>query len=100
MLPPELLTPNNLLSTAFVGIGLALGAAIVYVRKNLLTPTQTKTTDLIIAGGQVWDPAKLDDFKKDVKRMADALEQMAALSYERSRAEALEEKIMSTLDAL
>ena len=37
-LPPDLLTPNNLLLTSFVGIGLAIGAAVVYVKKNLLMP--------------------------------------------------------------
>jgi len=100
MLPPELLTPNNLLYTAFVGAGLAIGAAIVYIRKNLMTPTQTKPTDLIVAGGSFFDHAKVDDFKADVKRIAVALEEMAKLRREQSQEEEMEERMMRIFEKL
>ena len=100
MFPKELLTPDNLLLTSFVGIGLAIGAAVVYVRKNLLMPSQAKATDLIVAGGSFFDSAKLDDMKADIKRIADALENMAELRRELAKEEAMEERMASMLKRL
>ena len=100
MLPPELLTPGNLLLTSFIGLGLAVGAAIVYVRKNLLTPTQAKTTDVIVAGGSVIDMSEFRAFRQDITRCADALEELAQLRREQSREEELEEKMLTLLERL
>lgn len=99
-MPPELLTPGNLLVTAATAIGLAVGAAIVYVRKNLLTPTQTKTTDLIVAGGSLIDMNEFREFRKDITRCAQALEELARLRREQSREEELEEKMLNLLERI
>lgn len=99
-LPPELLTPNNLLLTSFVGIGLAIGAAVVYVKKNLLMPSQAKPTDLIVAGGSFFDNAKLDELKADIKRIAVALEDMAEFRRELAKEEAMEERMATMLKKL
>jgi len=99
-LPPELLTPNNLLLTSFVGIGLAIGAAVVYVKKNLLMPSQAKPTDLIVAGGSFFDNAKLDELKADIKRIAVAREDMGRRCREIAKEEAMEERMASMLKNL
>lgn len=100
MLPPELLTPGNLVTTAFVGIGLAVGAAIVYVRKNLMVPSQTKTTDLIVAGGSIIDMTEFREFRKDIARCADALEELARLRRDQVHEEEMEEKMTQLFDKL
>ena len=100
MLPPELLTPGNLVTTAFVGIGLAVGAAIVYVRKNLMVPSQTKTTDLIVAGGSIIDMTEFREFRKDISRCADALEELARLRRDQVHEEEMEEKMTQLFDKL
>lgn len=97
MLPPELLTPGNLLTTTFVGLGLAIGAAIVYVRKNLMVPTQTKTTDLIVAGGSIIDITEFREFRKDITRCAVALEELARLRREQAQEEDMEDKMRKLL---
>lgn len=100
MLPPELLTPGNLVTTAFVGIGLAVGAAIVYVRKNLMVPSQTKTTDLIVAGGSIIDMTEFREFRKDIARCANALEELARLRRDQVHEEEMEEKMTQLFDKL
>lgn len=100
MLPMDLIKPDSLLFTAFVGIGLALGAAIVYVRKNLMTPTQAKPTDLIVAGGSFFDHAKLDDLKSDMKRIAVALEELVRLRRADAEEERMEERMTRIFERL
>lgn len=97
MLPPELLTPGNLLTTTFVGLGLAIGAAIVYVRKNFMVPTQTKTTDLIVAGGSIIDITEFREFRKDINRCAVALEELARHRREQAQEEDMEDKMRKLL---
>lgn len=99
-LPPELLTPNNLVLTFFVGLGLAVGACVVYIRKNLLMPSQAKPTDVIVAGGSFFDHAKLDDMKADIKRIAVALEEMTKLRREQIQEEEMEERMAAMLKNL
>lgn len=100
MLPPELLTPGNLILTSFLGIGLAIGAAVVYVKKNLMTPTQSKPTDVILAGGSFLDLAKFDDVKADIKRIAIALEQLVELRRRDAADEELEDRIATLFEKL
>lgn len=100
MLPPELLTPGNLVTTVFVGLGLAVGAAIVYVRKNLMVPSQTKTTDLIVAGGSILDMTEFREFRKDIARCANALEELARLRREQVHEEEMEEKMAHIFEKL
>lgn len=100
MWPNDLLKPDNLLYTVAAFVGLVLGSAIVYVRKNLLTPAQTKTTDLIVAGGSIVDMAEFKRFREDVTRIAVALEELARLRREQSREEEMEDKIRNLLGEL
>lgn len=98
MLPPELLTPGNLILTSFLGIGLAIGAAVVYVKKNLMTPTQSKPTDVILAGGSFLDLTKFDEVKVDIKRIAVALEQLVELRRRDAADEELEDRIATLFE--
>lgn len=102
MLPPELLTPGNLILTSFLGIGLAIGAAVVYVKKNLMTPTQStpssESTDVILAGGSFLDLTKFDEVKVDIKRIAVALEQLVELRRRDAADEELEDRIATLFE--
>ncbi len=100
MLPPELLTPGNLVLTSFLGIGLAIGAAFVYVKKNLMTPTQAKSTDVVLSGCSLIDMTEVKEMRKDLTRIAVALEELARLRREQSREEEMEEKMQQLLDRL
>lgn len=73
---------------------------MVYVKKNLMTPTQAKTTDVIVAGGSFFDTAQLADVKADIKRIANALEELVKLRRQESADEELEDRIVQLFDKL
>jgi hypothetical protein len=100
MLPPEFSNPSNLLMTAATAVGLAVGAAVVYVKNNWLKPSQAKTTDLIVAGGSIVDMTEFRELRKDITRCAVALEELAKIRRERDAEEELEDKIEALFDKL
>jgi len=65
-----------------------------------MTPSQAKTTDLIVAGGSIVDITEFREFRKDIARCATALEELAKLRREQAREEDLEDKMMQLLERL
>lgn len=65
-----------------------------------MVPSQTKATDLIVAGGSIVDMTEFKAFRQDIKRCADALEELAKLRRMQTQEEEMEEKMMTLLDRL
>jgi hypothetical protein len=65
-----------------------------------MVPSQTKTTDVIVAGGSFVDMTEFKSFRSDIKRCADALEELARLRRDQAREEDLEEKMIHLLERL
>ena len=65
-----------------------------------MVPTQTKTTDLIVAGGSIVDITEFREFRKDITRCANALEELARLRREQAHEEDLEDKMLQLLERL